>query len=106
PASPRAILLGGLDRGRRPILKVANLTGMTAWAANDQWRLFDWTGLTGPMAGSVTQFDLPSLPDGLVWNTADLFTSGVLSITLVPEPSRAIFLVFGAIAVFGRRRRP
>lgn len=105
-AADRAIILGGLDLGSSTILKVANPTGMTAWAANDQWRLFDWTGLTGPMAGSVTQFDLPSLPDGLVWNTADLFTSGVLSITLVPEPSRAIFLVFGALAVFGRRRRP
>ncbi|MBB5037146.1 PEP-CTERM sorting domain-containing protein [Prosthecobacter dejongeii] len=104
-SADRAIILGGVDLSSSTILKVANPTGMTTWAANDQWRLFDWTGLSGPVSGSIAAFDLPSLPDGLTWNTADLLTSGVLSISLVPEPSRVIFLVFGAMSLLSRRRR-
>lgn len=100
-----AVILGILSMDSDTIVKVSNPTGMTAWAADDQWRLFDWSGLTEPVAGDVTQFDLPTLPAGLVWNTDDLFTTGILSISLVPEPSRALLMLVSVAALALRRRR-
>lgn len=86
-------------------LKVSNPANMTAWSVNDQWRLFDWTGLAEPVSGGFSSYDLPSLPDGLLWDTSAIFTTGVLSIVVVPEPSRAIFMIFGTSLLLIRRRR-
>lgn len=100
-----AIILGAVTMDADTVLKVSNPTGMTGWAYNDQWRLFDWSGLTGPAVETV-QYDLPTLPSGLVWNTDDLFTTGILSIAFVPEPSRMILLLTAFITLCSRRRRP
>jgi len=100
-----AVILGVLNLGEDTILRVANPTNMTAWAANDQWRLFDWSEISGPVSGTVSQYDLPTLPEGLIWNTDDLFNTGILSISLVPEPSRAIFIIFGILSLLISRRR-
>ncbi|MEN3943021.1 autotransporter-associated beta strand repeat-containing protein [Prosthecobacter sp. SYSU 5D2] len=85
-------------------LRVLNPNGMTGWAANDQWQLFDWTGLTG-VYGEISTYDLPLLPDGLIWNTEDLLTTGVLSISLVPEPGRLSLLALAFTTLCLRRRR-
>lgn len=100
-----AIILGAITMDADTVLRVSNPTGMTNWAYNDQWRLFDWSGLTGPALETVPQYDLPTLPSGLMWNTEDLFTTGILSVALVPEPSRMILLVTAFVAFVSRRRR-
>lgn len=88
-------------------LKVTNPNGMQAWAAEDQWQLFDWTELTAPVGGSFDHYDLPALPGGLIWNVEELFTTGVLSVSFVPEPGRAsLFAVALAGIIYRRRRKP
>ena len=104
-AADLAVILGSLNMEASTIIKVSNPTGMVAWAANDQWRLFDWSGLIQPMANTVAQYDLPILPAGLMWNTDALFSSGILSISLVPEPTRTLLLLVAGAALAMRRRR-
>ena len=99
-----AIISGALSLSADTVLKVSNLNGMTAWADGDKWKLFDWSGLTTAVPGTEIQFDLPVLTDGLIWNTSELFTTGFL-IVAVPEPSRAILLLFAAFALVSHRRR-
>jgi len=104
-AADLAIIQGAVSLETGITLRVANPTGMTSWAINDQWRLFDWSGLTGSVSAASVQYELPTLPQGLLWNTDSLFTTGILSISIVPEPSRGIFMIFGMLAlVIGRRR--
>lgn len=104
-AADRAVFQGAVEFGTNVTLKVSNPNGMTTWAVNDQWQLFDWAGLSGPFTGSISSYDLPSLPADMMWDTSSLFTSGVLSISLVPEPSRGILVLAGTLALLGRRRR-
>ncbi len=103
-AADLAIIGGAVNIGARVTLKVSNPTGMSTWAGNDQWKLFDWSGLTG-VTGSVQTYDLPDLPAGLMWDTSALFTTGFLSISMVPEPSRLLFLGLGGLILMTRRRR-
>lgn len=107
-AADLATILGTVSLSADTVVRVSNPLGMTMWAANDQWRLFDWSGLTTPVSGTVTQYDLPVLPEGLAWNTADLFNTGILSIintVVVPEPSRPLLLLITATTFLVRRKR-
>lgn len=108
-AADRALFSGLVNFSEDTRIKVSNPTGMTGWAANDSWKLFDWAGLatdgSGPPAAGSALFDLPALPEGMVWNTDALWTSGVLSISLVPEPSRAMLMLTFALFWLGRRQR-
>jgi autotransporter-associated beta strand protein len=91
---------------------VSNLGG--SFAGGDVFNLLDWGTLTnngftvngtpydGTGDGSF-DLDLPSLTAGLLWDTS-LFTShGVIFV--VPEPSRALFLMLGLLGLMMRRRR-
>ena len=104
-SADQLVILGQVSFGTNSTLKVLNPTGMTAWAADDQWKLFDWSGLTSPVIGTFENYDLPALPEGLFWNTDDLFTTGVLSITVVPEPSKIGLIGLAVIGMCLRRRR-
>lgn len=83
------------------------------WVEGSAWRLFDWAGLTGnfdnlPTSGlqQGNPADLPDLsPLGLSWDWSQLYSSGTLSIVLVPEPSRALLVLSGAMVLVLRRRR-
>jgi hypothetical protein len=75
----------------------------TGYASGDQWKLIDWTTLSGTASGTFTTFDLPTLDAGLIWNTSMLYTLGTVSI--VPEPSRSCLLLLGLAAAWLRRRR-
>lgn len=78
--------------------------GSYTGAEGHSFNLLDWGSLTsdGNLADQVT---LPALTSGLAWDTS-LFTSqGVISISLVPEPTRAGLIAFAAMMLFMRRQR-
>ena len=105
--SGSTITLGGT-------LEITNTNALTAWAAGDIWKLFDWTGLsvTGTFSNlTSTQGNFTDLPDlsafdpDLAWDVSNLYTFGTISVVLIPEPSRAMLLLFGLLALGFRRRR-
>lgn len=85
------------------------------------WTLLDWVGLiqsTGFLLGDNNRtgnnslgnegnLDLPDVSAwGLLWNVGPMANGGALTITLVPEPSRLLFLILGlAILCLKRPRR-
>ncbi|SKB04229.1 PEP-CTERM protein-sorting domain-containing protein [Prosthecobacter debontii] len=106
-AADLAIILGNASFSSDTLIRVSNPNGMTQWAVDDQWRIFDWTNLSTPITNTVN-YDLPSLPEGLAWDTSALFDTGVLSIisaTVVPEPSRMLLLAFGMMMLTTYRKR-
>ncbi len=90
--------------------------GFTA-AMGQVFNLLDWTSLveadfTGFNVGTnfrdgasddLSQFDLPTLTGGLLWDVSRFTTSGV--IVVVPEPGRVLLLMFGMLLLGIRRRR-
>jgi autotransporter-associated beta strand protein len=70
----------------------------------DIFDLLDWTTLSNSITGS-TSFDFSGISLGgeLAFNT-DLFASNGI-IVVVPEPSRALFLMLGLLGLMLRRRR-
>ena len=73
--------------------------------AGDVFDLFDWNGT---LTGSFGAVWLPTLTQGLLWDTSSLYTTGELRISAVPEPETwalagAGLIVAGALA---RRRQP
>lgn len=96
--------------GPGSILKVDTSLLPTTWVQGDAWKIFDWTAIVGgtpPVVGSggFATLDLPTLDGVHSWNTSQLYTAGVISIDVVPEPGRAMLLLAGlALACFRRRR--
>lgn len=88
-----------------------------AW--KDSWELIDWTGVLteggfstgtnlrtgadGPAEGNLNLPDLSAT--GWVWEISQFSGSGSLVITVVPEPSRLVFLALGAAFLLQRRLR-
>jgi len=80
-----------------------NITGAYTGTAGDS---FDFT--TGNFSGAtLNTASLPTLSSGLAWNTSSFLSTGVLSVTAVPEPSTyaALFGVASLGFVAWRRRR-
>jgi hypothetical protein len=80
----------------------------------DVFNLLDWQGVMGGTFSATTSgnftpggawddMDLPSLTGGLVWDVSAFASHGV--IIVVPEPSRALLLLFGLLGLMMRRRR-
>ena len=61
----------------------------------DSFDILDW----GTLSGTFSTLQLPVLDSGLAWNTSQLYTTGVISVTAVPEPAAGIILVTGLISV-------
>jgi autotransporter-associated beta strand protein len=83
-----------------------------SWVQGDVFNLLDWTALgdsgngPGSIGGtfnSASDFNLPLLNGGLAWDTSRFVTTGAIAV--VPEPSRALLMLFGLMALFFRRRR-
>ncbi|CAD5371015.1 conserved exported hypothetical protein [Rubrivivax sp. A210] len=78
---------------------------LDGWAgqAGDHFDLFDWNGSP---AGRFASIRLPTLAAGLAWNSSQLYTSGELSITAVPEPGNWALMAagLGVLGALGRRR--
>jgi autotransporter-associated beta strand protein len=101
-------------------LQVVAGTGFSA-AFGQIFNLLDWSSLSGgtitPNFGSFSvgtnfrdgsgddldAFDLPTLTGGLLWDVSQFTSSGI--IVVVPEPSRALFLLMGLSVGLLRRFR-
>jgi hypothetical protein len=67
----------------------------------ESYQLFD-----GQLSGAFDQVVLPTLPNGLSWDTSNLDANGTISV--VPEPSSLVLLAAGAVGLIGwawRRRK-
>jgi len=64
---------------------------------------FDLT--TGNFNGAVLG-SLPTLSGGLMWDTSQLFSSGIISVYAVPEPSSYALLLGGLVLIIAFKRRP
>lgn len=62
---------------------IISFTGDQALHLGDQFDLIDWNGITGQFG----QLVLPTLGEGLAWDTSQLYTQGVLAVQAVPEPA-------------------
>jgi autotransporter-associated beta strand protein len=94
--------------GTNYILEVATALNTTNWQNGDAWKLFDWSGITSglaPAAPAPANLNLPVLSGGATWDTSQVFTTGVISVVVVPEPSRALLLLLSCLALVGRRHR-
>ncbi|WP_075086669.1 hypothetical protein [Verrucomicrobium spinosum] len=60
---------------------------MTTWAIGDTWQLIDWTGLTSRTGTFVTtELDSALSGTGLSWDYSNLYTTGAITLSAVPEP--------------------
>ncbi len=72
--------------------------------AGDQFALISWNGLQ--YQGMQFDFSSASLSSGLVWDTSNFWSAGVLSVTAVPEPaSVGVCGLIGLILMLQRTRR-
>jgi len=72
-------------------------------SADQHFDIFD-----GKTTGEFARIILPELSSGLSWNTSNLYSTGVISISGVPEPSALALLCGGCLGLLGyrwRRRR-
>jgi autotransporter-associated beta strand protein len=105
---------GTLNLNQHGRLVVSNFGSYTP-IGGDVFNLIDWTtalnsnGFTANAAlyngtgDGVFDLDLPTLGSGLFWDTSLFLSHG--AVFVVPEPSRALLLLFGIMALFLRRRR-
>ncbi|WP_009960475.1 beta strand repeat-containing protein [Verrucomicrobium spinosum] len=104
----RLVLVSAYDVILGGTLEVRDVTGTSAtWQAGDSWQLIDWTQVIYP-DHTYSYFDtflLPTLNGSLEWDTSELYTQGIISIVVVPEPSRLILLAITSMALLMRRRR-
>jgi hypothetical protein len=63
------------------VLQVLRINGFN-FAAGQSFDILDW----GNLSGAFSTLQLPTLADGLTWNTSQLYTSGVLSVGSVGLP--------------------
>lgn len=72
-------------------------------AYGDVFNLLDWSRLIEGDFNVASDLVLPTLPSGTFWDTSLFLSHGV--VVVVPEPSRALFLLLGLFALCIRRRR-
>lgn len=79
-----------------------NNTGYAAMAGDSVTIFSNWSVITGTFS-SITGTDLGG---GLSWNTSNLYTTGLLTVTAVPEPTSMVLVgLVGVAGVAIRARR-
>lgn len=104
-AADMLAVTGTLSLGTGAVLKVSNPNNLTGFTGNEQWKLFDWSGLAAPVTGTFATVDLPALDSGFAWDLSQLYTTGILFTIAVPEPSRGLLLLLTLGIMAGTRRR-
>lgn len=80
---------------------ITNRTGGTTFALGDSWHLFDFTG-----GGTITDdFNVDYTNLGLSGDLIGQFDRLSGTFSIVPEPSRTLFLALGLLTLTLRRRR-
>ncbi len=108
-----ALTLGGTGSSGSVVVvsSVSGTYGATA-AYGDVFNVLDWTSLNGTFSvgstlqgvgGTFGDLSLPVLTNGEFWDVSQFMTTGVIFVA--PEPSRALFVLFGLGGVALRRRR-
>jgi fibronectin-binding autotransporter adhesin len=86
-----------------------SFTGGYTPALTHTFNLIDWTALTGPAVTGLSDSQLNLSTAGFdpswVWDTSLFTSSGIVSISVVPEPSRALLLLLGLSGLLMIRRR-
>lgn len=82
-------------------LKVRLINGF-APLAGDSFALFSYA--LAP-SGNLGDFNLPGLGAGLNWDVSQIYTSGVLRVSAVPEPGTWALMLTGVLGLIGLRRR-
>jgi len=81
-------------------LRIELIEGFDPMLGNS-FDLLDWNSVSG----EFEFVSLPTLDAGLAWDTSKLYSTGVLSVTAVPEPGVFPLMVFIGCCVSSRRRR-
>ena len=81
-------------------LKVVTLNGFSP-TLGQSFDLFDF----GSSNGTFASVSLPTLGNGLAWDTSSLYTTGVIRTQAVPEPTTLAALGLGALTFLRRRRK-
>jgi autotransporter-associated beta strand protein len=98
-------IFGSLD-----IMSGASLTlnnpNSLSFAAGDLFQLIDWSSLTS-LTGTWSSIDSSALAlgGGLVLDTSNLYSTGVIGIVAVPEPSRVALLLLALLPIGLQRSR-
>jgi hypothetical protein len=69
----------------------------------DSFDLFDFNTVDGSGFDIASELVLPALSPGLLWNTQQFVSAGIL--VVVPEPTGALLIGAGALMLGTRRRR-
>jgi autotransporter-associated beta strand protein len=79
-------------------------------AAGHSFDLIDWAALSGPAVTGLSESLLGALPTtgfnpGWSWNVSQFLSNGTISIAVIPEPSRLLFVLAGMFVLISRRHR-
>jgi autotransporter-associated beta strand protein len=79
-------------------------------AAEHSFDLIDWAALSGPAVTGLSESLLGALPTtgfnpGWSWNVSQFLSNGTISIAVIPEPSRLLFVLAGMFVLISRRHR-
>lgn len=84
-------------------------TGGYTPGLNDSFDLLDWTSVSGAgvsgLSASLLNLSTAGFDPSWSWDTTAFSSSGVISITLVPEPHRSLLLAGAGVLMLLRRRR-
>ena len=69
--------------------------------AGDSYDFLDF----GATSGHFSHLVLPTLADGLYWDSSRLYSDGILSVQAVPEPSGMVLMLFGLAGLAWAKRR-